>query len=222
MPDQPPDPVDDLVDRYLDHLDRGQTPPTADELPEADQAEATTTFGWLRDLWRTDTSAYAVPDLGDDPAAARLGLVPQPQVTLAGTAVAAARRRRGRDLAGLAALVGRHGTAISIRELSRLERAPATSVPASTAEALAAALGVPVDALGPAGARPDDRGLSGFLASAAFHDEVYGWAERHAQEPRVVAARARELLHSVRFRDAGQGSAEQWLVLLQTVLNDLA
>jgi transcriptional regulator with XRE-family HTH domain len=222
MPDQPPDPVDDLVDRYLDQLDRGQTPPAADELPEADQAEATATLGWLRDLWRTATPNYAVPDLADDPAAARLGLVAQPQVTLAGTAVAAARRGRGLDLAGLAALVGRHGAVISIRELSRLERAPATSLPASTAQALVAALGVPIDALSPAGARPDDHGLSGFLASAAFHDEVVGWANRHTQEPQVVAARARELLRSVRFRDAGQGSPEQWLALLRTVLDDLA
>lgn len=222
MPDQPSDPVDDLVDRYLDHLDRGQTPPTADELPGADQAEATATLGWLRDLWRTDTSAYAVPDLVDDPAAARVGLVPEPQVALAGTAVAAARRQRGLDLAGLAALVGRHGVAISIRELSRLERAPTTSLSVAAAQALASALGVAVDVLSPAGARPDDRGLSGFLASAAFHDEVDRWADRHAQEPRVVAARARELLRSVRFRDAGQGSAEQWLALLRTVLDDLA
>jgi transcriptional regulator with XRE-family HTH domain len=222
MPDQPPDPVDDLVDRYLDHLDRGQAPPTADELPEIDRAEATATLGWLRDLWHTDTPAYEVPHLADDPVAARLGLVPQPEVTLAGPSVAAARRRRGLDLAGLAAIIDEHGTTISIRDLSRLERIPATAVPAATAQALAAALGVPVDALSPAGARPDDGGLSAFLASAAFRDEVFGWAERHAQAPQVVAVRARQRLRSVRFRGGREGSAEQWLALLRAVLDDLA
>ncbi len=220
MPDQPPDPVDDLVDRYLDHLDRGQPPPAAEEFPEIDRAEATAALGWLRDLWRTATPAYAVPDLTDDPVAARLGLVPQPQVTVAGPVVAAARRRRGLDLAGLAATVGEHGTTISIRDLSRLERNPAAAVPAWTAQALAAALRVPVDALRPADARPDDRGLSAFLVSAAFHDEVFGWADRHAREPQAVAARARQQLRSVRFRGGKEGSPEQWLSLLRSILDD--
>jgi transcriptional regulator with XRE-family HTH domain len=221
MPDQPPNPVDDLVDRYLDHLDRGQAPPTADELPEADRAEATATLGWLRDLWRTNTSTYRVPDLADDPVAVGLGLAPQQEITVAGPAVAAARHRRGLDLAGLAALVGEHGATISIRDLSRLERNPTTALPTGTAHALAAALEVPVDALNPTGARPDDHGPSAFLASAAFHREVFGWADRHGQEPQLVAAQAKERLRSVRFRGAGQGSTEGWLALLRSILDDL-
>jgi transcriptional regulator with XRE-family HTH domain len=220
MPDQPPDPVDDLVDRYLDHLDRGQTPPTADQLPEADRAEAAATLDWLRDLRRTDTSTYRVPDLADDPVAVGLDLAPQPEITVDGPAVTAARHRRGLDLAGLVALVGEHGTTISVSDLSRLERTRASALPARTAQALAAALGVPVDALNPAGARPDDRGLSAFLASAAFHREVLGWADRHGLEPQQVAAKAKERLRSVRFRGAGRGSPEQWLALLRSILDD--
>jgi hypothetical protein len=222
MTDQPPpDPVDDLLDRYLDHLDRGQPPPTADDLPEADRAEATATLDWLRDLWRTNTPGYKVPDLADDPVAARLGLVPDPKIPVAGPAVAAARHRRGLDLAGLAAVVGEHGIAISIRDLSRLERTPTTALPAGTARALAAALGVPVDALNPEGARPDDRGLSEFLTSAAFHQEVFGWADRHGQDPPAVAAKAKKRLRSVRFRGAGHGSTEEWLALLRSILDQL-
>jgi transcriptional regulator with XRE-family HTH domain len=221
MPDQPTDPVDDLVDRYLDHLDRGQTPPTADQVLEADRAEATSTLDWLRDLWRTKTPAYRVPDLADDPVAVGLGLVPEPEITVAGPAVAAARHRRGLDLAGLAALVGEHGTTISIRDLSRLERSPTTALPTGTAQALAAALEVPVDALNPTGAQPDDRGLSEFLASAAFHHVVFGWADRHGQEPQAVVAKVKKRLRSVRFRGAGPGSTEEWLALLRSVLDDL-
>src|SRR4029453_7176657 len=150
----PPDPVDDLVDRYLDHLDRGQAPPTADDLPQADRADATATLDWLRDLWRTNTPAYTVPDPADAPGAARLGLVPHPEIPVAGPAVTAARHQRGLDLAGLATAVAEYGTTISIRDLSRLERTPTTALPAGTAKALAAALDVPVDALNSAGARP--------------------------------------------------------------------
>ena len=221
MPDQPPDPIDDLVDRYLDHLDRGQAPPTADDLPEADRADAAAKLDWLRDLWRTNTPAYRAPDLADDPAAASLGLIPQPEILVVGSAVAAARHRRGLDLVGLADLVGEHGTTISVRDLSRLERTPTTALPGGTAQALAAALAVPVDALNPAGARPDDRGLSAFLASAAFHREVLGWADRHGQEQQVVAAKAKERLRSVRFRGTGPGSTEGWLALLRSILDDL-
>jgi transcriptional regulator with XRE-family HTH domain len=222
MPDQPPpDPIDDLVDRYLDHLDRGQTPPTADQLPEADRAEATATLDWLRDLRRTNTSTHRVPALVDDPVAVRLGLVPQPEITVAGPAVAAARHRRGLDLARLAALVGEHGQSISIRDLSRLERTSTTALPAGTAQALAAVLEVPVDALNPTGAQPDDRGLSAFLTSAAFRHGVFGWADRHGQEPQAVAARVKKRLRSVRFRGAGHGSTEEWLALLRSVLDDL-
>jgi hypothetical protein len=221
MADQPPDPVDDLVDRYLDHLDRGQTPPTADQVPEADRAEATATLDWLRDLWRTKTSAYRVPDLVDDPVAVGLGLVPEPEITVAGPAVAAARHRRGLDLAALAALVDEHGTTMSIRDLSRLERSPTTALPTGTAQALAVALEVPVDALNPTGAQPDDRGLSAFLTSAAFRHGVFGWAERHGQEPQAVAAKVKKRLRSVRFRGAGLGSTEEWLTLLRSVLDDL-
>jgi hypothetical protein len=226
MPDQPPDPADDMaddmVDRYLDDLDRGQTPPTPNRSPEATQTEATATLGWLRDLWRTDTSAYAVPDLADDPVAVELGLALQPQITVAGPAVAAARRRRGLDLAGLAALASEHGTPISIRDLSRLERTPTTALSARTARALAAVLEVPVEALNPAGTRPDDRGLSAFLSSAVFYSEVSGWANRHDQKPQVVAAKAKQRLRSVRFRGAGQGSTERWVALLRSILDDLA
>ena len=116
---------------------------------------------------------------------------------------------------------GQAAELISIRYLSRLERTPTTAPPAGTAQALAAALGVPVDALNPEGARQDDRGLSEFLTSADFHQEVFGWADRHGQDPPAVAAKAKKRLRSVRFRGAGHGSTEEWLALLRSILDQL-
>ena len=138
------------------------------------------------------------PPLPEDPVAAMLGLVPDPEIALDGKALAAARKRAGLSVSGLAAKMADRGWDVTSRDVFGWEsNKNAPQVPA-VINALASITGADPDRLRRRlGEDPERARLAAVVASSAFKSLAERWARLQgtsislatsALESRMVAA----------------------------------
>jgi hypothetical protein len=215
--------ITDLIDEYLQHLEGDSPEPDLDGLDPEVQAAARKAFRAADAAWRSETD---IPPFREDPVAIALGFVKpkasdQP-ITLVGSSIASARRRRGLKATQLAGQLRSFGLDVSTNWLFTIEGAKAMDVSESIAAALAKALQVEITTLSISGANELDE-FTAWLYSDDFDAEVADWRSRQDSETPMgdLAAKARSRLLVAAKRGGGEGSRPQWIAMLHAVLQDL-
>lgn len=172
----------------------------------------------LRDLleaadlaWESQQSA---PTLADDPVAAMLGLVPDPDMELNGKALAAARKQAGLTVSALAAKLTARGWEVTSKDLFAWESGRnAPQVPALI-NAMAEEVGADADRLRHRASEDPERArLAAVVASVAFK----GLAERWARIQGTTLALATSALESRILVTVHRGGAPDTVVLLDSL-----
>lgn len=124
--------------------------------------------------WESQQSA---PPIADDPVAAMLGLVPDPDMELDGKAMAAARKRAGLTVSTLATNLSARGWDVTGKDVFAWESGRNTPQIPALINALAEETGADADRLRRrAGRDPERERLATVVASAAFKNLVERWA----------------------------------------------
>lgn len=215
-----PDPVEELVDAYIQYLEGRSPRPELIGVNPTAAAEAAALFKLLDITWG---SYVDLPPLELDPIAIALGLVSPsaPKATaIAGARVAAARQRKGLKASAVAQRLSDSGYPMKGKDLYDLEGRPVSEVDIAFVAALAAALGCTVGDLSVV----DDTELSTFVAwlhSPDFDRQVATWAQERQYDGPDLTSAARHRLLTVRQRSGGDQARDQWIMWLRTVLDDL-
>ncbi|MGN7970199.1 hypothetical protein [Microbacterium sp. 22296] len=160
------------------------------------------------------SSAQGAPALEDDPVAAVLGLVPDPEIELDGPAFVAARKRAGLTVSDLALRLTARGWDVTSKEVFAWEsQRNAPKVPALI-NALANEVGTDPDRLRRrSGEDPERSKLAAVMSSAAFKN----LAERWARLQGTTIALASSALESRMLAAVHRGGAPEAEVLLDSL-----
>jgi hypothetical protein len=159
------------------------------------------------------------PPLADDPVAAMLGLVPDPDITLDGKALAAGRKRAGLAVSALAHKLSARGWEVSSKDIFAWESGRSgPQVPALIA-AIGEEIGVDADRLRRhVGDDPERAKLAAVVASAAFKGLVERWA-RLQGTTLALASSALESRMLVAVHRGGAPEAEALLESLEAMIS---
>lgn len=212
------DEVDLAVEQYLRHLHTGDTPPSLHGLDEERAAEARQIFRLLDACW--EGALVEIPAIEDDPLAVELGLVSKPRrvLEISGTAVKAARRKRGLNIKQVAEALAARGHPVSTAWAFDLERSAASALSNDAAEALAEVLGVSLVELSVAAHSEKTDSLSRFRKSKVFADVVGIWARVHHLDPEVLGNRVVLELARAPRRSHGEPDEDDWKRMLVGLL----
>ncbi|WP_157560837.1 hypothetical protein [Humibacter albus] len=184
----------------------------------ASGAELLTAHPEIRKLVETADLAWAsqqsAPPLEEDPVAAMLGLVPDPETELDGKALATARKQSGLTVSGLAAKLTVRGWKVTSKDVFAWETGRNAPQMPALIKALAEETHVDADRLRRrAGEDPERARLANVVASAAFKS----LAERWASIQGTTVALASSALESRMVVAVHRGSPPEADVLIETL-----
>jgi transcriptional regulator with XRE-family HTH domain len=160
------------------------------------------------------SSVQGAPPLADDPVAAMLGLVPDPEIELDGKALATARKRAGLTVSDLALRLTARGWEITSKEIFAWENGRNVPKVPALINALAHEVRADPDRLRTrSGEDPERARLAAVIASAAFK----GLAERWARLQGTTIALASSALESRMLVAVHRGGAPDTEVLLDSL-----
>jgi transcriptional regulator with XRE-family HTH domain len=140
-----------------------------DERPDLRRLLAAADLAWA--------SEQSAPPLADDPVAAMLGLVPDPDMMLDGKALAAARKRAGLTVSALASKLTERGWDITSKDIFAWESGRGSPRMPALINALAEETGADADRLRrAAGADPERARIAAVVNMAAFKSLAQRWA----------------------------------------------
>jgi len=159
-------------------------------------------------------SQQAAPPLADDPVAAMLGLVPDPDWELDGRALANSRKRAGLTVSSLAQRLTRRGWEVTNKDIFAWEGGKNVPRIPALINALAEEAGADPDRLRrPLGADPERAKLTAVVESDAFK----ALAERWARLQGTTAALAASALESRMMVAVHRGSVPDADILLESL-----
>ena len=172
----------------------------------------------LRGLLEAADLAWAsqqhAPPLADDPVAAMLGLVPDPEFELDGKALASARKRSGLTVSSRASLLAERGWEVSGKDVFAWESGRGAPRGPALINALAQETSVDADRLRRRVSEDPERAtLAAVIGSAAFKS----LAERWARLQGTTAALAASALESRMLVAVHRGGAPDEEVLLDSL-----
>jgi hypothetical protein len=207
---------DRLVARLIESpAERAETLHNA-ELDESVKSEAASLAETADLLWE---AAHGAPPLADDPVAAMLGLVADPQCALDPKSLSQARKRVGLRVSQIAERLRTRGWDVQQGDVFRWETQSATEVVPALVQAIADVVGTPVENL-IALPRPA-AGQDVFAAvrrSPAFQQLVDRWATAR-RVPQAVAAAALETRMVATVHRGDRPDAEQLLRSLNALVS---
>lgn len=156
------------------------------DMVERDRSEVVSLVETADLLWE---AARGAPPLADDPVAAMLGLVVDPQCVLDSKALARARKRAGLTVSQVAEQLGARGWDVRHSDVFRWETRSASDVAPALVQAVADIVGAPVENL--VAASKADAGSDRFAAvrrSPVFQQLVHRWARARRVSWAVAAA----------------------------------
>lgn len=201
---------DDEIAHILDARDGGSALSSADD--------AATERSDLRDLAAAADLAWSsvqvAPSLADDPVAAMLGLVPDPDLELDSKAFASARKRSGFTVSSLAARLTARGWEVSSKDIFAWESGKDVPRVPALITALAEETGVDPDRLRrQSGGDPERARFAAVVASSTFQH----LAERWARLQGTTLALASSALESRMLVAVHRGGAPDAEVLLDSL-----
>ncbi len=159
-------------------------------------------------------SQQAAPPLPNDPVAAMLGLVPDPEMELDGKVLAGVRKRAGLTVSDLATRLTERGWDVTSRDVFAWESGRSTPRVPALISALAEETGSDADRLRRrVGEDPERARLAAVVASAAFKS----LAERWARVQGTTFALASSALESRMVVAVHRGSAPEASVLIDSL-----
>jgi hypothetical protein len=169
-------------------------------------------------LW---LAAHGAPPLADDPVAAMLGLVPDPECSLDSKALTAARRRVGLTASGLAERLHERGWEFQKGDVFRWETRSAADVTPAVIQAIADILSRPVESLiaAPVPTSAQDQ-LASVRQHPLFERLVDRWA-RIQHVSRAVAAAALETRMAATVHRGERPDPEQLLHALEALVTSV-
>lgn len=156
------------------------------EFTDRDRDEIATLLDTADKLW---LSAHGAPTLDDDPVAAVLGLVPDPECRLDSAALSRTRKRAGLTVSDVAQRLRERGWEFEKGDVFRWETRTAVDVPPAVVQAIADILSTPVDGLIAASSSlsaPDH--LAAVRRHPLFEQLVDRWARVQRVSPAVALA----------------------------------
>ena len=167
-------------------------------------------------LW---LSAHGAPPLADDPVAALLGLIPDPECSLDPQSLKQARKRAGLTVSDLADRLRQRGWEVNKNDVFRWETRSATDVPPAVIEAISRILGWPVERMILTSPVINDQ-LADVRRQPAFSRLVDRWA-RMQRVSRDVAAAALETRLLSTVHRGQRPDAKQLLRLLEELIDSV-
>ncbi len=162
-------------------------------------------------VWASQQSA---PPLAEDPVAAMLGLVPDPDIALDGKALAAARKRMGLTVSALAQRLVSRGWEVSRNDVFAWESDHGSPHAPALISAIAEEAGVDADRLRRrVGEDPERAKLAAVVSSAAFKGLAVRWARLQG----TTVALASSALESRMLIAVHRGGAPEEGVLLDSL-----
>lgn len=159
-------------------------------------------------------SQQSAPPLADDPVAAMLGLVPDPELELDGKALSSARKRAGLTVSTLAQRLAARGWEVTSKDVFAWESGKNLTHTPALINALAEEAGVDADRLRrSAGADPDRARLAAVIGSEAFQALAQRWARIQG----TTVALAASALESRMLVAVHRGGAPEADVLLESL-----
>ncbi|WP_431246919.1 hypothetical protein [Leifsonia xyli] len=159
-------------------------------------------------------SQQGAPPLAEDPVAAMLGLVPDPDIALDGRALTAARKRARLTVSALAQKLSGRGWAVSSKDVFAWESDRSSPQTPALINAVAEETGADADRLRRRVAEDPERAkLAAIVSSAAFK----GLAERWARLQGTTLALASSALESRMLIAVHRGGAPEETVLLASL-----
>jgi len=156
------------------------------DLSDRDRDEIAVLLDTADTLW---LSAHGAPTLEDDPVAAMLGVVPDPECRLDSSALSRARKRARLTVSDVAERLRERGWEFDKRDAFRWETRTAADVPPAVVQAIADILGTPVNDLitaAPPLSLPDH--LAAVRRHPLFEQLVDRWARVQRVSPAVAIA----------------------------------
>lgn len=210
-----------MTDESHDELDRLLDAGSARSQTSNSQAERSREWRALLNvadlLWE---GAHGAPPLEDDPVAAMLGLLADPQAPLDAKSLARLRKRSGLKVADLARRLRARGWQVESSDIFRWETRSAADVPPALIRAAADELDCPYDALISKHPLSLPSAVAGVLASSRYRELVERWS-RLSRTPLTAAESAlRSRMLSTVHRGAAP-SEEQILQSLEALVGEL-
>lgn len=188
------------------------------DLGEAERADIESMADIADLLWE---AAHGAPPLKDDPVAAMLGLVPDPQFGLDPRELARARRNAGLKPSDLAARLVTRGWDVQGRDVFRWETQSAADVAPALIKAIAEEVGTAPERLATSGAKTAIPALVNEVRrSPKFRSLVERWAKLQAISPQFASTALESRLLATVHRGE-RPDAEQMLESLSALVDAL-
>ena len=199
------DAYDELLSVYLDSPARDISGLDLSQLNESERNKLESLLNVADDLW---DSNHGAPPLSEDPIAAMLGLVADPQNSLSGKALSRLRRRRGLQISQIAERLRERGWKVDTQDVFRWESKSTAEVPPALIVAIADEIGTTTDQITINHVTPRQEELGEMLHHPKFQGLVARWADIQHVAPDIAAsalhARALATVHRGQRPDTDQ------------------
>ncbi|MBE0011741.1 hypothetical protein [Arthrobacter sp. AET 35A] len=179
----------------------------------ADEKDLTTLVETADSFWLL---AHGAPPLDEDPVAAMLGLIVDPQIVLDSKALTHQRKRAGFTVSKLAIHLTERGWNVQTSDVFRWESRSATDVPPALTQAIAAVLHTTPELISTAQSRDDQ--FSAVQKTAHFQELVERWMKALGL-PRSVALAAMKSRMVATVHRGEEPNPEQLLAALDTLVS---
>lgn len=187
------------------------------QLSDQDREDLHTLLDIADEVW---LSAKGAPSLKDDPVAAMLGLVPEPECRLVPASLARARKRARLTVSELAERLQGKGWDFDKGDVFRWETRTAADVPPAVIQAIAAILGSPVDQLVSSSASESlPAQILAALKDPLFKHLVARWAKARSLSESVATAMLEGRMLATVHR--GDPDAKQLLRSLESLVDSV-
>jgi hypothetical protein len=175
--------------------------------------------------------AHGAPALEHDPVAAMLGLVPDPNLSLAGSALKRARTRAGLKVSEVARALTEEGWDITTAEVARWESHTGTVLAPVLLQSVAASVSSSVESIttkaivatksaGAVGGSASERAIDAVMATSAFQELTRRFARVQGLSRTVAASTLRSRALATVHR-GDEPDAAQWLKTLDAFVTAL-